>query len=286
MPDPIEPQPTTAKPTRASFLDGGLLQLAESLFQPRRSTPAAQAANNPAVQRLNGLTERLAHLSNSENILLASLDRTVSARIADVKGVLGKVGLNPAQAESAGAGMGGPLVPMQAVEIDGVSDPGFIEAYQGTLAHTAELETLFSALRHVPLTTPVHGEQFEITSGFGPRLDPFTGHLAFHPGIDFAGPWGSMVAATAPGTVVYAGPHPGYGNLVEIDHGYGFHTRYGHLASVLVRVGSRVEKGTPVGHLGSTGRSTGPHVHYEVWLASKLRDPARYIETGRHVVTQ
>jgi murein DD-endopeptidase MepM/ murein hydrolase activator NlpD len=84
--------------------------------------------------------------------------------------------------------------------------------------------------------------------------------------------------------VVFAGPHAGYGNLVEIDHGYGFHTRYGHLASVLVRAGMRVNEGTPVGRLGSTGRSTGPHVHYEVWFADKLRDPARYIETGRHVV--
>jgi len=284
MPDPVEPQPTSARPARASMLGDGLLQFAQSLFEREQARPqhAAAPVNNSAVARLNLLTDRLARLSSSENTLLAGLDNAVSTRIADVKGVLGRVGLNPVQAEK-GAAMGGPLVPMQAVELDGVSDPGFTQAYQGTLAHTAELETLFSALRHVPLTTPVHGGQFEVTSGFGPRVDPFTGHLAFHPGVDFAGPWGSTVAATAPGTVVYAGPHAGYGNLVEIDHGYGFHTRYGHLSSVLVRTGSRVEKGTPVGRLGSTGRSTGPHVHYEVWLASKLRDPARYIETGRHV---
>jgi murein DD-endopeptidase MepM/ murein hydrolase activator NlpD len=284
LPEPVEPQPTTAKPSKASFLDGGLLQFAESLFEPKRPTPAAQAANHPVVRRLDGLTDRLAHLSSSENTLLASLDRTVSARIADLKRVLGKVGVSPAQAEKSDGAIGGPLVSMRAVQIDGVSDPAFTEAYQGTLAHTAELDALFSALRHVPLTTPVHGGQFEVTSGFGPRVDPFTGRVAFHPGVDFAGPWGSTVAATAPGTVVYAGPHVGYGNLVEIDHGYGFHTRYGHLASVLVRAGSKVNIGTPVGRLGSTGRSTGPHVHYEVWLAEKLRDPARYIETGRHVM--
>jgi murein DD-endopeptidase MepM/ murein hydrolase activator NlpD len=176
------------------------------------------------------------------------------------------------------------LIPLLSVSIDGVSDTGFTQAYEGTLVHSAELQTLFAALRHVPLTTPVHGGQFEITSGFGPRIDPFTGHFAFHPGVDFAGPWGSTVAATAAGTVVFAGPHVGYGNLVEVDHGLGFHTRYGHLASVLVRVGTRVSAGTPVGRLGSTGRSTGPHVHYEIWLASKLRDPARYIQTGRQVL--
>jgi murein DD-endopeptidase MepM/ murein hydrolase activator NlpD len=285
MPEPVEPQPTTAKPAKASMLGGGLLEFAASLLEQERQRPAVHhAAYSPAVQQLNVLADRLAHLSNSENTLLVSLDRSVSARIADVKGVLGHVGLNPAQAEKSGAAaMGGPLIPMQAVQIDGVSDTDFTQAYQGTLAHTAELESLFSALRHVPLTTPVHGSQFEVTSGFGPRVDPFTGHLAFHPGVDFAGPWGSTVAATAPGTVVFAGPHVGYGNLVEIDHGYGFHTRYGHLSAVLVRAGSRVNKGSPVGRLGSTGRSTGPHVHYEVWLSEKLRDPAKYIETGRHV---
>src|SRR5579862_3026507 len=283
MPEPVDPQPTSPRPAKASMLGGGLLQYALSLFDEERPQHIAQPVSNPAVQRLDLLTKRLAGLSSSENLLLAGLDRSVSVRIAEVKSVLGRVGLNPAQAEKSEADMGGPLVPMQAVEIDGVSDTGFTQAYQGTLAHTAELETLFTALRHVPLTTPVHGGQFEVTSGFGPRVDPFTGHIAFHPGVDFAGPWGSTVSATAPGTVVFAGPHAGYGNLVEIDHGYGFHTRYGHLASVLVRTGERIEKGTPVGRLGSTGRSTGPHVHYEVWLAAKLRDPAKYIETGRQV---
>lgn len=283
MPEPVEPQPTSPKPAKASMLGGGLLQYALSFFDRERRQGPPQPVDNSAVQRLNLLTDRLARLSGSENQLLAGLDRSVSTRIADVKNLLGRVGLNPVQAEKSGAAMGGPLIPMQTVEIDGVSDTGFTEAYQGTLAHTAELETLFTALRHVPLTTPVHGGQFEVTSGFGPRIDPFTGRVAFHPGVDFAGPWGSTVTATAPGTVVFAGAHAGYGNLVEIDHGYGFHTRYGHLSSVLVHAGSRVEKGAPVGRLGSTGRSTGPHVHYEVWLAEKLRDPAKYIETGRHV---
>lgn len=283
MPEPVEPQPTSARPAKASMLGGGLLQYALSLFDRERPQRIARPLNNPSVQRLDALTNRLASLSTTENLLLAGLDRSVSLRIADVKNVLGRVGVDPARAEKSGAAMGGPLVPIEAVAIEGVSDPAFTQAYQGTVAHTAELESLFTALRHVPLTTPVHGGQFEVTSGFGARVDPFTGRVAFHPGVDFAGPWGSAVTATAPGTVVYAGPHAGYGNLVEIDHGYGFHTRYGHLSSVLVRPGSRVEKGTPVGRLGSTGRSTGPHVHYEVWLAEKLRDPARYIATGRQM---
>ena len=129
----------------------------------------------------------------------------------------------------------------------------------------------------------MHGAGFELTSDFGPRVDPFTHHVAFHPGLDFGGPWGAIVTVTAPGTVTFAGPRGGYGNMVEVDHGYGMRTRYGHLSSILVRVGAKVGKGAPVGKLGSTGRSTGPHVHYEVWLADVVRDPSRFIEAGRHV---
>jgi len=83
---------------------------------------------------------------------------------------------------------------------------------------------------------------------------------------------------------VFAGPRNGYGNMVEVDHGYGFHTRYAHLSSIIVRIGARVEKGSPVGKLGSTGRSTGPHVHYEVLVADVARDPTKFIEAGRHVL--
>jgi murein DD-endopeptidase MepM/ murein hydrolase activator NlpD len=180
--------------------------------------------------------------------------------------------------------MGGPEIPIDDVHIDGISDQRFAAAYASAGAHAEELDTLFSGLRHVPLTTPVHGQQFEITSGFGGRVDPINHRLSFHPGIDFAGPWGSPIAATAPGVVVFAGPRGGYGNMVEIDHGYGIHTRYGHMSSILVQVGARVQKGSLIGKLGSTGHSTGPHVHYEVWLADVVRDPSRFIEAGRHVL--
>ena len=90
--------------------------------------------------------------------------------------------------------------------------------------------------------------------------------------------------ATAAGVVVHAGPDGAYGNMVEIDHGMGVRTRYGHLSAVLVRVGAHIGKGDAVGRLGSTGRSTGPHVHYEVWLDNRVRDPAKFLEAGRHVL--
>ncbi len=284
MPQSVEPQPRTARPTRASFLDDTVLHFAEVLF---RSHPRVIASlpRTPALQALAQQTERVRQLDSTETSLLVGVDQRISGRIGDVQRLLGRVGVNADDLErqASEGGVGGPLVSAQSARLDGVSDTVFTAAYEGAVAHTDELNTLFAALLHVPLTTPVHGAQFEMTSGFGARVDPFTRRIALHTGMDFAGPWGSTVTATAPGVVTFAGPRGGYGNMVEIDHGLGFHTRYGHLSSVLVRPGTRVSEGSPVGKLGSTGRSTGPHVHYEVWVADAVKDPGKFIEAGRHV---
>jgi murein DD-endopeptidase MepM/ murein hydrolase activator NlpD len=291
MPDPAPAQPRTAH-TKASFLEetvGKLAGAATALFH-RASANHSYAAipNNPAFRILLAQTERVQKMSASETALLQGVDRQVVTRIAAVDSVLNRVGMNPAVFEPGGKGhgIGGPEVPVDDVRIAGISDQSFVQAYAGASAHGKELDELYEGLRHVPLTTPVHGQGFELTSDFGPRIDPFTHRVGFHPGVDFGGAWGATVQATAPGVVVFAGSRGGYGNMVEIDHGYGLRTRYAHLSSLLVGVGAKVRKGTPVGRLGSTGRSTGPHVHYEVWLANALRDPSRFIEAGRHVLQQ
>ncbi|HWE06957.1 MAG TPA: M23 family metallopeptidase [Rhizomicrobium sp.] len=285
MPQSVEPQPRTARPTRASFLDDTVLRFAEVLFHSSQARANAPLPKTPALQALAQQTDRVRQLDSTETSLLVGVDQRISGRIGDVQRVLGRVGVNADDLErqASEAGVGGPLVSAQSARLDGVSDTVFTAAYEGAVAHTEELNTLFTALRHVPLTTPVHGPQFEMTSGFGARVDPFTRRIALHTGMDFAGPWGSTVTATAPGVVTFAGARGGYVNMVEIDHGFGFHTRYGHLAAVLVRPGTRVSEGSPVGKLGSTGRSTGPHVHYEVWVADAVKDPGKFIEAGRHV---
>ncbi|HEY4087500.1 MAG TPA: M23 family metallopeptidase, partial [Bryobacteraceae bacterium] len=286
MPQPPRPQPRTAKPVKASFLDDAVGKLAGAFFHqpaPSRIAPSAGVMKNPAFRALAQQTERVRHMSGNETALLIGVDRQVASRIGMLETVIRRVGINPDQFEQQ-KNIGGPDVPLGEMRIDGISDQRFIAAYASAGAHGEELDELFAGLRHVPLTTPVHGSQFEITSGFGGRVDPFTHHVSFHPGIDFAGPWGTPIAATAPGTVVFAGPRGGYGNMVEIDHGYGIHTRYGHMSSILVHVGQKISKGSFVGKLGSTGRSTGPHVHYEVWLSDVVRDPSRFIEAGRHVL--
>jgi len=116
-----------------------------------------------------------------------------------------------------------------------------------------------------------------ISSFFGRRVDPFTGYTAFHAGVDFAGEAGATVTAVATGVVTWAGERFGYGNLVEVNHGNGYVTRYAHNSAVLVKVGETVQKGQPLSLLGSTGHSTGPHVHFEVLKDGSPVDPMAFI---------
>lgn len=116
-----------------------------------------------------------------------------------------------------------------------------------------------------------------ISSSFGSRLDPFTGYTAFHPGVDFAGTVGAHIVAVAAGIVTWAGPKVGYGSLVEVDHGNGYITRYAHNAQILVQAGDTVQKGQSVALMGSTGHSTGPHVHFEVLRDGNPVDPMTFI---------
>lgn len=119
-----------------------------------------------------------------------------------------------------------------------------------------------------------------ISSYFGYRTDPFNGRREWHPGVDIAGEMGEPVVAVAAGIVTYAGKHGGYGNLVQINHGNGFVTRYGHNSKVLVAVGDTVSKGQEIALMGSTGRSTGPHVHFEVWRAGRVVNPIKYLSAA------
>lgn len=134
----------------------------------------------------------------------------------------------------------------------------------------------------VPLATPL--DHFYLTSAFGERIDPLTRRRALHNGIDFGAPPGSRILSTAPGRVTHAGWAGSYGHMVEIDHGHGIVTRYAHLSRTLVEVGDRVPLREPLGVIGSTGRSTGRHLHYEVHLDGVPRDPARFIAAGRELI--
>lgn len=153
-----------------------------------------------------------------------------------------------------------------------------IEVLESRLSRMAALNEL---MRCVPLISPV--DNFQMTSPFGIRKDPITGQSAMHKGIDIGGWAGIKVHASAPGVVTFAGRNAGYGYMVEIDHGCGIKTVYAHLKRVKVKKGDTVEHRMVVGTLGSTGRSTGPHVHFEIIVDGKEVDPEKFIEAGRHV---
>jgi murein DD-endopeptidase MepM/ murein hydrolase activator NlpD len=126
----------------------------------------------------------------------------------------------------------------------------------------------------VPSLWPVRGQ---ITAGFGQRLDPFSGEGVFHSGVDISVPFGTRVEAPADGIVLQSSPESGYGNEILIDHGFGITTKYGHLSKMFVVVGQEVERGQVIGAVGMTGKTTGPHLHYEVIVADTPVNPAKYL---------
>ena len=134
----------------------------------------------------------------------------------------------------------------------------------------------------LPLRRPLTGRQ-EVTSGYGVRMDPFLGRMALHTGLDMREEAGALVRATAVGKVVSAGWSGGYGNMVEVAHGNDLSTRYGHLSMINVVEGQNVSPGTILGRVGSTGRSTGPHLHYEVRVDGEAVDPGRFLRASDKV---
>jgi len=179
--------------------------------------------------------------------------------------------------------LGGPEV---SIDEDAYAAPDFQEMLNQLSAQVEDrqqqLETLEALMAKRKLQNDVFlaGRPIKkgwMSSRFGRRTDPFNGHVAWHAGVDFAGKDGSDIVAVASGVVTWSGERSGYGNLIEINHGNGFKTRYGHCKKALVKVGDVVKKGQIVALMGSSGRSTGPHVHFEVYKHGRAVDPSTYI---------
>ncbi|MGA1803600.1 M23 family metallopeptidase [Rhizobium sp. HT1-10] len=168
-------------------------------------------------------------------------------------------------------GVGGPFLPPQNVD-------QFDQSLADLDTALTRLETVRETVEQLPFRNPAPGKL--ITSPFGNRKDPFFGRLALHPGVDFHFNPGESIRATAPGKVVSAGWAGGYGNMVEIDHGDGISTRYGHMAEIAVKAGDAVTSGEQIGRAGSTGRSTGTHLHYEVRENGRPVDPMYFVNAG------
>jgi murein DD-endopeptidase MepM/ murein hydrolase activator NlpD len=208
---------------------------------------------------------------------LSSVEDSMESRVRRMRGVFTDLGLDIAQLEAAAprAGMGGPFVP---VKLPADAGPFERQLYRINTTRS-QVDRLNRTLTLVPYRKPVIGE-VEFTSGFGVRSDPFLGRPAMHTGLDFRASSGDPVRATANGKVVSSGWSGGYGRMVEIDHGNGLSTRYGHLSEIHVKVGDSIKIGQVVGAVGSTGRSTGPHLHYETRIDGDAVDPQKFLRAG------
>ena len=258
------------------------------LLQDFRGTKSSGAVLKPVDQASlasRSPAEQMAAVREDQDRLLTAAESTARNRAERLRVAIRMTGLDPKHLAAPGlTAVGGPLA--------GETDPRALAAelnvdedYAVRVQHAArdvlDFRVLSAEAEHVPMARPVT-EAYR-SSTYGVRKDPFTGHPAFHAGQDFAGGYGSAIYSTAPGVVAFTGVRTGYGNVVEVDHGSGFKTRYAHLASISVRPGQRIGVGFRVGAMGSTGRSTGPHLHYEVWENGRVRDPTRFLKAGDHV---
>ena len=235
------------------------------------------------VNKVSLAVPEAASLARTEARQLAFVERLT--RFADRRAAqsaerLRKLGLNPqtmlASLDSRDA-RGGPLLRL-ATSANGKIDPRF----QRLGMSLARMSAFERGLAGVPQVLPASLDF--ISSGFGYRSDPFTGGAAFHAGLDFRGPIGAPIYAAAKGRVIFAGVKQGYGNCIEIDHGNGLTTRYAHMSAFRARVGQEVAPGNVIGAIGSTGRSTGPHLHFEVRVHDQPVNPRPFLEAAQNVL--
>jgi murein DD-endopeptidase MepM/ murein hydrolase activator NlpD len=248
----------------------GSIKPAARPVEPASSRGVGKQSNLGAA--LGKLEASLDRVERRQSLAVAQIDDRYESKARLMRGVLTQLGV---KINGAPAATGGPFVPVKLPP----STDGFARALFRVNLARSELAQLNDTLRGVPVRQPVTGEIDE-TSPFGVREDPFLHEAAMHTGMDIRGEPGEAVHATAVGRVAIAGWDGGYGNMVEIDHGNGLATRYGHLSQIDVHVGDEVRIGQVIGLIGSTGRSTGPHLHYETRVDGEPVNPQKFLEAG------
>jgi murein DD-endopeptidase MepM/ murein hydrolase activator NlpD len=222
----------------------------------------------------------LARLEVRQEDFATRLLTAVNERAAKAEGAVAKLGMNPgALVRNAAAGRGGPFIPYRSHRGRASTLGKSFAALESALFR---MEVLERTLVAIPSGQPAN--VLMLSSSFGYRSDPFTGAGAMHAGLDFPGPMGTPILAAAPGRVVYVGQKSGYGNVVEVDHGQGILTRYAHLSGFTSKVGAQVAAGEQIAKMGSTGRSTGSHLHFEVRLNGVAVNPRRFLEAKADVL--
>ena len=248
---------------------------------PTNDKPALPSGSGrkAAIGNIDGMVARLAssldRVETEQSTALTSIESSYDFKARRIRGVLSELGIDAGKSTPNADATGGPFV---AARLRADSGPFERQLHRIGLAR-AHVDQLNRTLANVPVRKPVTGE-IDPSSGFGMRIDPFLKSPAMHTGLDMRGDPGDPVRATANGTVTFAGWQGGYGKMVEIDHGNGVSTRYGHLSSIDTEVGHTIKTGQIIGKVGTTGRSTGPHLHYETRVDGEAVDPQRFLRAG------
>lgn len=248
---------------------------------------------NAVFKRIDYLENKVKNLQSTHDLMLADIKATTGGKIAELERVIAATGIDKAplerqalarqkqaedRAEKYGRtiqnGQGGPFVPVKTSMLR--------EKEPELYFNMKRMMTLNDIVSALPIDKPMHGS-YRRTSGFGTRVDPFRGALAYHSGVDLAGPVGTRIMATSDGQVSLTGYRGAYGNMIEVKHDFGFATRYGHLSKILVKPSQTVKKGEVIGIQGSTGRSTGNHLHYEVRYNGNAINPTNFLKAGDDV---
>lgn len=264
-----------APPDREARLESRPLPAGDSRAAAKKTKGGIEGA-------LVRLTQSLDRVDAQQMSSLNVLEENYDSKARRMRGVLADLNIDAAKGPGTTAGsniitgsIGGPFV---AAPIRGDASAFERQLYRINVARS-QVERLNRTLLMVPVRKPVFGE-IDMSSPFGMRMDPFLKGPAIHTGIDMRGDTGDPVRATANGTVTIASVNGGYGKLVEIDHGNGLATRYGHLSEIDVTVGQTVRLGQIIGKIGTTGRSTGPHLHYETRVDGEAVNPEKFLRAG------
>jgi murein DD-endopeptidase MepM/ murein hydrolase activator NlpD len=274
------------KPVRASPINDTVIFVAPPDREARlqsRDLPAnaTRLADRNGASGLDGILARVSNaldkVERRQSAALTDAEEQIDIKARRIRSVLTDLGVDIDTTPTGSAsGTGGPFVPLKAPQSGASAFER--QLYRINFAR-AQVDQYNHTLITVPVRKPVYGE-VDMSSPFGMRMDPFLKGPAIHTGIDLRGDKGDPVRVTANGTVTIASWQGGYGNMVEVDHGNGFATRYGHMSKIDVKVGQAVRIGQTLGEIGSTGRSTGPHLHYETRIDGEPVDPQKFLRAG------
>lgn len=217
-------------------------------------------------------------MMEDSRLALSAISEAATTSTNAILGELQQIGIRPKLPEVGLAAMGGPYLPPN----DGPDAMSIVDDANAVVEALARFKAARGAMELAPIHRPLRATA-RISSGFGNRKDPFSKGKAFHAGIDFPAPSGTVVLSAGHGTVTFVGRKAGYGNVVEITHSGGHVTRYAHLSAFIAKEGQIVQSGTPIAKVGSTGRSTGPHLHFEVRRKEQAVDPGIYLAAGKRL---